>query len=421
MEIEINNIAPVANAGVVKAPPVAKAPSAAKATSSLFVPGFDTIRCLAVILVIFSHSLSYLKTLELGGLAHLDFLAKYGVTLFFGLSGFLITYLLIHEYEKTQTINAKFFIIRRVLRIWPLYFLMVAIAYGGMALLSRALSTGIFVSDNIIEDILLQLSFLWNFKIGDPEAVNKVASPFWSIHVEEQFYLLYPFLFKFLITRYRRQAPAILAGIVGLIWVGRLVFMLTSGQSDYYIEQAVYRWTFFRIDTMFLGAIAAFWVWQRPVKNMSRAGIYRLLFIALALFSAYFMAELYMNQAQLDLNSPVYFAFQNIKYPLQGIISVLVIVAIYYDRSNYTGFANRFTSAYGQVSYGIYLYHSLILMISAIVLTKLQTMGIFTLTSQPLYFILIVVAVYPLSWVSYHYFEKPFLKLKDRFTVVKSR
>ena len=103
-----------------------------KSQDNVYLPGLNALRFFAAFLVIvthiellkgqlgFSNSWKFLEQFNLGGL---------GVYFFFVLSGFLITYLLIHEKEKTGTIKIKAFYIRRLLRIWPLYYFITLLAF----------------------------------------------------------------------------------------------------------------------------------------------------------------------------------------------------------------------------------------------------------------------------------------------------
>jgi peptidoglycan/LPS O-acetylase OafA/YrhL len=96
--------------------------------NKIYLPGLNGLRAIAAFGVLFSHvnlgieayGLPIRKTSDLAG---------FGVTIFFALSGFLITYLLLKEKEQFNTINIKNFYVRRILRIWPLYFLFIGIGF----------------------------------------------------------------------------------------------------------------------------------------------------------------------------------------------------------------------------------------------------------------------------------------------------
>ena len=114
-----------------------------------------------------------------------------GVVLFFVLSGFLITLLLLKERELKHEINFKKFFMRRLLRIWPLYFLFITFVifvFHGYENLKQVMS-------NSNEVVLLYFLILPNVAISGIGTIPYIAH-LWSIGVEEQFYLIWPFLFK---------------------------------------------------------------------------------------------------------------------------------------------------------------------------------------------------------------------------------
>ncbi|WP_158590500.1 acyltransferase family protein [Noviherbaspirillum cavernae] len=157
--------------------------------------GFDALRALSVVLVILSHvgiigsvSSPILKAF------FTVFNANTGVTIFFVLSGFLITSLLISEYKSTGSISIKNFFIRRALRILPLYYLVVAMTM--LIYLVGEFRNFPYVR---FQTILHALTYTYNFI---PSALEKnFLSHLWSLAVEEQFYLLWPFVFFLLIGK----------------------------------------------------------------------------------------------------------------------------------------------------------------------------------------------------------------------------
>ena len=158
----------------------------------LYLPGLNGLRAIAALAVVFSHSTLAMPQFNLvfapfgttsDGKPQGYLLASYGVSIFFVLSGFLISYLLLLEKELGK-IDIKKFYIRRILRIWPLYYLFLALciitllAVGGAVDL-RALFYYVFFAANI--------PFIYNFAIP-------FLSHYWSLAVEEQFYLFWPWI-----------------------------------------------------------------------------------------------------------------------------------------------------------------------------------------------------------------------------------
>ncbi|HVG42067.1 MAG TPA: acyltransferase, partial [Chitinophagaceae bacterium] len=170
----------------------------------LHLKGLNGLRTIAALAVVVFHLTESLKDFNLNphifgvsydGGAKVD-LAGFGVTIFFSLSGFLITYLLLLEKEKTD-VSIKKFYIRRALRIWPLYYLylIVAIAFALIAEMTYDKSTllyYVFFTANIPHIINDTPSYRGFFTF--PPFVGH----YWSLGVEEQFYIFWPLIIKFL-------------------------------------------------------------------------------------------------------------------------------------------------------------------------------------------------------------------------------
>lgn len=148
------------------------------------IKGLDGLRAIAVLLVIMSHALIWPRL----GVTDRRVLSVIGphnaVQIFFVLSGFLITYLLIREESKTGSINIVDFYIRRILRIFPLYFL----ALGLLYVVDRTGSTR-------ISECSFDYAFTYTINFAPPECQFSSMSHFWSLAVEEHFYLVWPFVF----------------------------------------------------------------------------------------------------------------------------------------------------------------------------------------------------------------------------------
>ena len=120
-----------------------------------------------------------------------------GVSFFFVLSGFLLTYLIIKEIEQTGKLNIKHFYIRRTLRIWPFFFFVVIFGFFIYPILKKIIG----IDADLPNNIWYHISFLSNFDyIRIAQNKLHATSPMmvaitWSVSIEEQFYLIWPFLF----------------------------------------------------------------------------------------------------------------------------------------------------------------------------------------------------------------------------------
>jgi len=160
----------------------------------IYFPGLNGLRFIAAFVVVLDH-IEQIKTWF--GLPPAAFLADWGnatgdyaVTLFFALSGFLITYLLLAEQRQTGTIHIRKFYLRRILRIWPLYYLLVLIGFAALP----PLIAGDYAGPRgpyTLTGLLIHLLFAPNLApfLG---VVVPGISHLWTIGVEEQFYLAWP-------------------------------------------------------------------------------------------------------------------------------------------------------------------------------------------------------------------------------------
>src|SRR5450759_2378891 len=198
------------------------------------LPALDGIRALAVFVVILYHS---------GVVTNVP--GDLGVTAFFVLSGFLITWLLDKEYDRTGTVSLKEFYIRRTLRIFPAYYVFIVLSLGADAVLGHPWSKGLIAS---------AFSYTVNYYnafLGHPS--TSVAHA-WSLAVEEQFYLLWPITFLALRRKASsalRQQALVSAILFVLIWRSAL-FLLAHVRPSY-----VYNAFDARADALAVGCFMA--------------------------------------------------------------------------------------------------------------------------------------------------------------------
>lgn len=147
--------------------------------SKSHIPSLDGIRAIAIFLVFIAHA----------GLDHVV-PGAFGVTVFFFLSGYLITTLLRREFEKTNTVNLKNFYLRRILRIWPsFYFVLIA----GFILTLLGLIPGTIQVKPALSQILHFANY--HYISHGWEGLTLGTGVFWSLAVEEHFYLIFPFIY----------------------------------------------------------------------------------------------------------------------------------------------------------------------------------------------------------------------------------
>lgn len=325
-----------------------------------------------------------------------------GVSIFFVLSGFLITYLLITEYEANKKINLKHFYIRRVLRIWPLYFAVVVFSFTLYAVLNKLMAT-----PETHAHILYYLTFLSNFDVihaityhpGSGAIAQQVT---WSVSIEEQFYLFWPLIFVFLPYRFWLYA------IVTLIATA-----ITFRIVNYANHTVLYFHTFSVLLYLSMGGLFAYLskTKQKFHSFFQASSTKTHLLGILVSFSLLFFKDTLFNfkygEAISGLFISTSFAFFICAQALTNSNSFLNLGNL--------SFANR----WGKYTYGIYLIHPIVLTIlSSVVKWVLfpneNSKGIFLVAAIGFVLTLLI------SYISYTYFEMMFLKLKDKFSVIKS-
>lgn len=359
----------------------------------LFLPGLNGLRAIASLAVVFSHTTLGLSAFNLdshllgtgrGGSAQGYRLAEYGVTIFFVLSGFLITYLLQIEKDK-QEINIKKFYLRRILRIWPLYYL-----YLILVLLTVFVFKNEFIS-------FYKLIFYIFFAANIPYILN-FALPFlhhfWSIGVEEQFYSFWPWIIK-------KVKNNLILILIILILIQNLVRVILW----YYLPFSTIA-TFSivnRFDCMMIGGLGAILFLNKNSLFLKVIDNVYSQFIAL-----FILGLLIINKYHLNAIVDTF---------IISIVTLTIIIGQINIKNRLISLNTSFFDFFGKISFGIYVYHPLIIFYCAMFLKdlKMQNSIKYAIVYSSVFIITIIV-----SYLSFNYFEKGFIRLKEKFTVVKS-
>jgi len=363
-----------------------------KSGQPIFFPGLNGIRAIAALAVVLSHITVYLYrfglnphligTLPNGNPKGID-LSDFGVTIFFALSGFLITYLLLAE-NRQQPIGVKNFYIRRILRIWPLYY-----TYLILALVVSRVG---HVPHESISDL-----FYFFFAPNVPKSFqlpSDLLGHYWSLGVEEQFYLFWPVFVRAFHKHLFWATTVLFSGFVALKLLAYTAFSGSVFHTAMYVN---------RFDCMILGALGAYLYFNNNT-----------LFIRLT--TNRFVQAL--GWAVIALAATNRFHIANI---LDHEVMAVVTVVLIMGQIKGLGLLNLNTRLFdflGKISYGIYVIHPLVIFGLGWVISGWVAAG--SWYHYALVYVVSVGATIGVAHLSYQYLEKPFLKLKTRFTRVKS-
>ncbi len=357
-----------------------------------YIKQLDSIRAIAVIMVIISHWLpnqNIFNRIPNG---------QIGVDIFFVLSGFLISKILLDNRDKailqnTSTFTVlKNFYIRRSLRIFPIYYLTIIAVYIVTA----------YDGTPIKDPFIYYATYTSNFYFFSQQSWDVMLPHLWSLAVEEQYYLIWPWLVLLVNRKY--ILPVILCFIV--IGIGSQ--LLVSGLKMSRIL------TFTCFDAFGLGSLLA---WGITYKKEKVPLYFKQLSIVAIIVFLYFLYSVTVKQWMvLSVRTTV------------SILTLWLIcyIYIYHQTDKLRGtfiLNNRLLIFIGKISYGIYLYHNII--------PSMITEKYIDVYFNPLlpdffnvkYKMLLVIAensilVIVISWLSFILIEKQFLKLKNRFNYI---
>jgi peptidoglycan/LPS O-acetylase OafA/YrhL len=310
-----------------------------------------------------------------------------GVDLFFVLSAFLITCLLLRERRETGTIALRKFYFRRILRIWPLYFLMIAV--------------GVVLSYTIVGQILQwyyvagYLLFVGNCVHAIFGAPRSICSPLWTISIEEQFYLIWPLL----MMKLKHRGIIVAAGVTFLLATVSQVSTVLGGGS----WNSIYYGSLSRCNSFAVGILLA--IFTNSLPRLTSA-------VRLVLICGGLMGWVASSLWLIDRPGPI-----DIRLVLGRVVISLasgaILLGALYSESALL--RSNLVVSLGKISYGLYMLHFAGILFAETLLHPVSAQGLLETKGLGL-----LVTVF-LASASYRWFESPFLRLKDSFATVLSR
>ena len=324
-----------------------------------------------------------------------------GVAFFFVLSGFLITYILTHEKIQFGKINLKKFFFRRAFRIWPLFYLIVIIALIIPPDFASRIGFHMFWS-GYDPDWRFSLTFLENYKsiIMDNGPRTTPLSVFWSLCIEEHFYILWMIVFFFLKRKY---IPYYLIGTV------LVAILFRAFEYEIYQTENVSRNDLFtNLDFFSISGLLGYFVAVN--YNKVQQVVLKVPFWV-RLFYVLMVIVILLNQKAI-FNHDSWF-LHLFKYTIYAILFTLLLAVFVPQESRLRFSEESIFTKLGKISYGLYVYH---LIWIHVVLRLFLDHGII-LDNWRTYIIFVACTfsgTVLMSYVSYRYFERPILNLREK-------
>ena len=395
-----------------------------KKPEKLWIPELDGLRAIAAFAVMVSHfrppsflsydssiysPLHWLNTLSIPNLS---------VVFFFTLSSFLLTYLGVNEFNENGFINLKRFYLRRIFRIWPLYY---SILFIGLGFTYFEKQAGLQYS-SANTDLPWVLDHLWMFTFyvsnwsialngmwGFIDHSNPMLGILWSIAVEEQFYIIFPILLSFLLKQKRGFQIRFLCLIFFASIFLRSVFIIVPAQVTGPKESmGMYYATTTYINIFMAGGIAGYLVASRNIRSdfikKRLAGI--LIIILLISLSFLWIGNIWYPYTIISL----------VIYEISGVILASVIIWVVSNKQSKFAIILRSKSmrVLGLLTYGIYMWHPIIQRVIYYNFEK------FTISSKNeafvsiAIFLIYLIATISSATITYALIEHTFLSLKSK-------
>lgn len=387
--------------------------------------GIDSLRFFAALAVFFTHvelvkkftgygthwivpderitkftALESVLSKEVGWLSPLiAYSSALGVVFFFVLSGFLITYLLLKEKEYYGEIQVKPFYFRRILRIWPLYYFIFIIGFFVLPYFEffAVPEQDKFFNPNFWGNFILYALFMPNLAFSIYTTAVPNIGQSWSIGVEEQFYLAWPWVVK----KSKKLETTLIRIILALIIIkATLIF----GSRYFPTPALLIIKKFFamsKIECMALGGLGAYYFYAKKDR------ILKLIYLP-----ASQIASVILLPALIFLTPRI---LEDILYLVFAVLFLIIILNVVGNEKTYFKLKFKSFEYLGKISYGFYMYHVICIVFTIHLLERTIGLNRDITTSQHLLLYGTSFALsLAISSLSYHIFEVKFIRWKDR-------
>jgi peptidoglycan/LPS O-acetylase OafA/YrhL len=369
-----------------------------------YLPGIDALRAIGALSVIIGHIELSKFSFGIKNVKDSIPFFKYtsghlGVILFFVISGFLITYLMLVEKNNFKQVNIKKFYIRRILRIWPIYFLIILLL---IFVFPKIINIDYYGKINSFSDLNFTTILMYLFLVPNLVVfgINGIGGGYHlgTIGTEEQFYLIWPILFKYFNNLF-----------IPLMFIF-ISITLAPHISDFinfnYIKNIQFKQVFFNITNFFN---------HFKINCMALGGLFSYIYY---LNKSFILKFLYSNIVQLVsfiLGFGLWILGFHLSYfndEFYAILFSIIILNLSTNPNSLLKLDNKMMNFLGKISYGMYIYHWIIIYMIIDLLNKFE---LDIMYYNILLYLLTLLVTILISYLSYKYFESYFLKLKSKF------
>ncbi|CAN5881768.1 hypothetical protein BH11BAC7_BH11BAC7_28870 [soil metagenome] len=346
-----------------------------------YLPKMDALRAIAALMVLFSHYFVDLNgpAFSFGG---------NGVQIFFVISGFLITSILLSQKNNVPLPKIKLiknFIIKRALRLFPVYYILLTL------LVLMSVAGGLWICDK--GDLWHYFTYTQNFLFFKKGFQSPLFNHTWSLAVEEQFYLFWPFL---ILLIPKKSELIVLVSVLLTGFITKIYFV------DFYSGPGTVKGlTFLHFDTLGAGALLAyisFYKKETLLKFLDKIAdiLFFTTLTGALLLNYYKIGGSFFLPALLALMafSLVFICSRDFKSVLNPLLNLAILKRI------------------GKISYGVYLYHKLVPFFFNFAYEKT---GMTPIKSGVVLFIIYFTITMVVATLSWKFIESPILKLKEKF------
>ena len=380
----------------------------AHAPARFYLPELDLLRFLAWLTIFLQHIYQETPAHHFPDF-HPDWVGRavgilgwsggYSIDLFLALSAFLITQLMIREQQVTGTVDLRRFYIRRILRIWPLYFSYVlVIAVAGIWIASMHASAKWLIMATLLSSNIANSLWGWTPAF--------VVSHLWTISIEEQFYLLWP-----LVVRRSQPSRLVLAALamLAISFTTRTICWFTNASGA-----LVWTNTLTRLDPLAVGILLA--VWMMGGGHYHRRMVSRVALLLFGIATILVVATFCDPFWSPNSTATIFFGYPAVALGCGTILlafcgmplrenNPLIQVGIYL----------------GKISYGLYIWQMVALVVVMKGLARPLPLVGSWIDSATFIALCAFTLTVAMAAVSYRFLETPFLRLKSRFALIPSR